>query len=64
MEGYKRLRNCFQKRDRKIVCWNVWTTPYDMGDYVFLKIQPYRFRSLASRPNNKFCPHLYDQYER
>lgn len=34
-----------------------------VGDDVFLKIQPYHFRSLASHLNEKLSPHFYGPYE-
>lgn len=36
---------------------------FEVGDHVFLKFQPYRFCSLATRPNKKLNPHLYEPYE-
>ncbi|GJX30893.1 retrovirus-related pol polyprotein from transposon TNT 1-94, partial [Tanacetum coccineum] len=32
------------------------------GDYVFLKIQPYRQKTLAKRPYEKLSPRFYDPY--
>lgn len=36
---------------------------FKVGDYVFLKFQPYRFRSLASHLNEKLSPRFYGPYE-
>lgn len=36
---------------------------YQVGDWVFLKIQPYRFKSLAKRPNEKLSPRFYGPYQ-
>lgn len=36
---------------------------YEVKDYVFPKIQPYHFSSLASCPNEKLSSHFYDPYE-
>lgn len=36
---------------------------FGIGEYVFLKLQPYRFLSLTSRPNKKLSPHFYEPYE-
>ena len=34
-----------------------------MGDWVFLKFQPYRMRSLARKPNEKLSPKFYEPYQ-
>jgi len=36
---------------------------YQVGDWVYLKLQPYRLRSLAKRPNEKLCPRFYGPYQ-
>ena len=36
---------------------------FEVGTQVYLKLQPYRFRSLAARPNEKLRPHFYGPYE-
>ena len=36
---------------------------FDVGTQVFLKLQPYHFRSLASCPNEKLRPRFYGPYE-
>jgi len=34
-----------------------------VGDWVYLKMQPYRMRSLAKRPNKKLSPRFYGPFE-
>ena len=36
---------------------------YQVGDMVFLKIQPYRFKNLTKRSNQKLSPRFYGPYE-
>ena len=36
---------------------------FEVGDLVFLKLQPYRHRSLAHMPNEKLSPHLYGPFK-
>lgn len=36
---------------------------FKVGDKVFLKAQPYRFKSLASRPIEKLSPRFYGFFE-
>ncbi|KAL2506034.1 Ribonuclease H-like domain containing protein [Abeliophyllum distichum] len=36
---------------------------FDIGDLVYLKIRPYRRKSLASRPNEKLAPRFYGPFE-
>ena len=36
---------------------------YQVGDMVFLKIQPYRFKNLSKRSYQKPSPHFYGPYE-
>ncbi|KAL6493171.1 hypothetical protein OROGR_032930 [Orobanche gracilis] len=36
---------------------------YEIGDMVYLKIQPYNLKSLAKRLNQKFSPRYYGPYE-
>lgn len=36
---------------------------YNVGDMVFLKIQPYKLKSLAKRVNQKLSPRYYGPYE-
>ncbi|WVZ08755.1 hypothetical protein V8G54_022101 [Vigna mungo] len=35
---------------------------FQVGDWVYLKLQPYRLKSLANRPNEKLRPRFYDPY--
>lgn len=35
---------------------------YQVGDNVYLKIQPHWFRSLARQPNKKLSPRFYGLY--
>ena len=36
---------------------------YAVGDMVYLKIQPYRLKSLATRVNKKLSPRYYGPFE-
>lgn len=36
---------------------------YQVGDWIFLKLQPYWLRSLAGRPNKKISPRLCRPYQ-
>lgn len=36
---------------------------YQAGDWVFLKIQPYKFKSLAKKPNEKISPSFCGVYQ-
>lgn len=36
---------------------------FQIGDKVLLKMQPYKFCSLASKPNEKLSPRYYEPYE-
>lgn len=49
------MRNQANKRMREVV--------YEVGDKVFLKIQPYKMKSLAKRLNQKLSPRFYGPYE-
>ena len=46
----------FANRHRKEVL-------FELGDWVFLKFQPYRMRSLARKPNEKLSPCFYGPYQ-
>ncbi|WVZ19621.1 hypothetical protein V8G54_006943 [Vigna mungo] len=35
---------------------------FQVGDWVYLKLQPYRLKSLATRPNEKLRPRFYGPY--
>ncbi|KAI5436327.1 hypothetical protein KIW84_022705 [Lathyrus oleraceus] len=49
------MRNQANKHRREVV--------YEVGDKVFLKIQPYKMKSLAKRLNQKLSPRFYGPYE-
>lgn len=36
---------------------------FDIGNWVYLKLQPYRQQTLARRPNEKLSPRFYGPYE-
>lgn len=36
---------------------------FQVGDQVFLKMQPYRFRSLVTRQNEKLSPYFYEPHK-
>ncbi|KAJ1381464.1 hypothetical protein SESBI_45118 [Sesbania bispinosa] len=35
---------------------------FDIGEWVYLKLQPYKLKSLARKPNEKLSPHFYGTY--
>lgn len=51
----KRIRQTTNKGKREIECF--------VGDQVFLKLHPYRFRFLSMRPNKKLSSYFYNPYE-
>lgn len=46
----------FADHKRREVC-------HEVSDQVFLKMQPYRYRSLATQPNGKLNPRFYGPFE-
>lgn len=36
---------------------------FEIGDYVYVKLQPYRQQSTVMRSNNKLAPKFYDPYQ-
>lgn len=36
---------------------------FDVGDWVYLKLQPYHLRSIAKRPNEKLSPRFYSPFQ-
>ena len=36
---------------------------FDIGDYVYLKLQPYRYTSVAFRSFMKLAPRFYESYQ-
>lgn len=36
---------------------------YSEGDWVYLKLQPYRMKTLAKKPNEKLRPRFYGPYQ-
>ncbi|KAI5416668.1 hypothetical protein KIW84_041625, partial [Lathyrus oleraceus] len=49
------MRNQANKHRREV--------EYEVGDMVFLKIQPYKLKKLAKRVNQKLSPRFYGPYE-
>lgn len=35
---------------------------FDVGESVYLKLKPFRFKSLAKKPNEKLAPWYYSPY--
>jgi len=54
-KAQERMKNQADKKRRDI--------EFQVGDVVFLKIQPYRLRSLAKRINQKLSPRFYGPFE-
>lgn len=52
-----------QERMKHLANINRREVELEVGQQVYLKLQPYRFRSLASKPNEKLSPHFYGPYE-
>lgn len=60
------LKNNLSKaknRMKKLVDKNWREVQFFVGENVFLKLQPYHFRSLASCSNEKLSPCFYRRYE-
>ena len=49
------MKNQMEKKRRDV--------EYAVGDMVYLKIQPYRLKSLATRVNKKLSPRYYGPFE-
>lgn len=52
-----------KERMKKVADKGKREVEYEVGDYVFLKIQSYCFRSIVCCPNKKLWPHFYGSYE-
>lgn len=63
LDDLKSNLNRAQERMKKFSDKKRREMEFAMGDYVFLKLQPYRFRSLASRINEKLSSCYYGPYE-
>ncbi|KAL1319796.1 hypothetical protein AAHE18_14G011100 [Arachis hypogaea] len=49
------MRQAADKKRREVV--------FAVGDFVYLKLQPYRMKSLATRSNQKLCAQFYGPFK-
>lgn len=63
LERLKTNMHKAQQRMKMLADRNRREVELEVGDQAYLKLQPYRLRSLASRPNEKLSPRYYDHFE-